>query len=107
MNLTYKVIENGYEIYKENQTIPWIGQGGFYGDYIPYPIKTDGVIDYAKSAQAHIDAIIQAEEQAVDEATQVQNQLDRIEKCTTQLLSDIKAEAVDEYTLELMNEGVI
>ena len=40
-------------------------------------------------------------------AQEAQSQLDRIEKGTNQLLSDIKAEAVDEYTLELMNEGVL
>lgn len=46
--------------------------------------------------------------QQVDiEETEEETQLDRIEKSTNQLLSEIKEEAVDEYTLELMNEGVI
>lgn len=43
----------------------------------------------------------------VDEDTHLPSQLDRIEHGTTQLLSDIKASTIDEYTLELMKEGII
>lgn len=36
-----------------------------------------------------------------------ETQLDRIEKSTNQLLADIESKAIDEYTLELLESGVI
>ena len=107
MNLIYKLIENGYEIYQEGQEYPWIGQGGQYGDYIPYPVRVNGVLDYAQSAQAHIEAVIQEMQQAEEQARKAQSQLDRIEQGTNRLLEDIEQRAIDAYTLQLLDMGVI
>ena len=49
--------------------------------------------------------IKEAEEAA--KLTEQQEQLNRIEQGTNQLLSDIRTEAVDEYTLELVESGVL
>lgn len=41
------------------------------------------------------------------QASEEKSQLDRIESGTTQLLADIKAEAIDNFTLELMEGGLL
>ena len=46
--------------------------------------------------------------QQIDEEEIVEEtQLDRIEKGTNQLLADIQSQAIDDYTLELMENGLL
>lgn len=81
MNLTYKLIENGYEIYLNGQK--WIGQGGKYSAYIPYQVNNeDGTINLEESAKAHIQEILDGQTQQEEQ----QSQLDIIEANTTYLV---------------------
>ena len=47
----------------------------------------------------------EAEEAA--KLTEQQEQLNRIENGTNQLLSDIRMEAIDEFTVELVESGIL
>lgn len=78
MNLTYEVFENGYYILLNGQR--WIGQGGEFGDYFPFVVRSDsGEYDYKEMAKAHIEEIIIVQEKAVQEATKEQERLENIE----------------------------
>ena len=57
--------------------------------------------------EAYFQNMFDEQEQAEEKAKAEKSQLDRIENGTTQLLAEIKAEAVDEYTLELMENGLL
>ena len=81
MNLTYKVTDDGYEIYL-NGTI-WIRQGKASNGFFPHPIlNEDGTINYEESAKAHIADIEAAQKQEDDKQTQ----LDTIEANTSFLV---------------------
>ena len=81
MNLTYKVTDDGYEIYL-NGTI-WIRQGKASNGFFPNPIlNEDGTINYEESAKAHIADIEAAQQQEDDK----QSQLDVIEANTSYLI---------------------
>lgn len=97
MKLTYKVIENGYEIFEEtNLVYPIIGQGGIYGDYIPYPVIVGGAIDLALSAQAHIEAFVeQQEEQEKSAREEEEKRIEEEEKQEALLVNS-------EYTVALL-----
>lgn len=81
MNLSYKITESGYQIYLDGRL--WIEQGDVSHGFFPNPIFDEsGKIDFAKSAEAHIDAIKSSE----DEEKSNQSQLDVIEANTSYLV---------------------
>jgi len=88
MNLTYRIVGNGYVI--ANNGIDWIVQE----DYIPYPKDT-----IEASAQAHIDTIIADSEASIQEAISIAD---------LQAKSVSQQETINELTLmiaELLGEG--
>lgn len=81
MNLTYKVTEDGYEIYLNGAI--WIKQGKASNGFFPNPVlNEDGTINYEESAKAHIADIEAAQKQEDDKQTQ----LDIIEANTSYLI---------------------
>ena len=81
MNLTYKVAEDGYEIYLDG--VIWIKQGKASNGFFPNPVlNEDGTINYEESAKAHI-ADIEASQKQEDDK---QSQLDVIEANTSYLI---------------------
>lgn len=84
----------------------------FTGIAQPKGIKTTEY--WQEHFQAFYDEQEEAEKKAQEEAENQQSQLDRIESTltnvesgTSQLLTDIRTETIDQYTLELVEAGLL
>ena len=81
MELTYKVITNGYQIYLNGNL--WIEQGEKSNGFFPNRVNNaDGTINLEESCKAHIQEILDAQAHAQSE----QSQLDVIEANTSYLV---------------------
>ena len=97
----YEVLENGYLIKLNKQD--WILQTDDNGIY-PIPrVNDDGTWNYEEMAKAIIEDVIYQSENAENQ----QSQLDRIESNTASLKVEIEQDAIDNFTMELVKNGLL